>query len=250
MSTIIAVNGKGGTGKSTVAGLIVNHIASNRMGSVMAIDADPNSALSYLLGIKTDQTMVGVLDEVSRNKDGLPAGMTKDTFIQMKVQESIGEGSDFDLLVMGRPEGPGCYCYVNTVLRGVINDIAGNYDFLVIDNAAGMEHISRRTEAVMDRMLLVSDYSVMGLRSCVRLHTLAKEMGIKVGKFFLVVNKLTGPLEPVRGEMVSLDIPLAGTIDYEEELLCLGINDRPVSELKSDRVRDSVKGIMRNILER
>lgn len=245
---IIAVNGKGGTGKSTVSGLIVDYIASNRMGSVLAIDADPNSTLSYLLGIKIDQTMVGVLDEVSRNKDNIPAGMSKDAFIEMKVQESIGEGNDFDLLSMGRPEGPGCYCYVNSVLRGVINGVARNYDFLVIDNAAGMEHISRRTEAVMDRMLLVSDYSVMGLRSCVRLHGLAKEMGIKIGKFFLVVNKMTGPLDPLKDEAASLDIPLAGTINYEEELQCLSINDRPVSELKSDRVRNAVRCIMKNIL--
>lgn len=249
MNTIIAVNGKGGTGKSTVAGLIVNYIASNAMGSVLAIDADPNSTLSGLLGIKIDETMVGVLDEVSGKKDEIPAGMTKDRFIEMKVQESIGEGADFDLLVMGRPEGPGCYCYINSVLRNVINDVARAYDFLVIDNAAGMEHISRRTENVMDRMVLVSDYSVIGMRSCARLYALAKEMRIKVGKFFLVVNKLAGPLDPLKGEMGSLGIPLAGTITYDEELQRLSIDDKPVSELRSDKVKDSIKGIMKNILE-
>ena len=120
MNTTIAVNGKGGTGKSTVAGLMVNYLASKRAVSILAVDADPNSTLSDVLGIKIDQTMVGVVDEASKNKDELPAGMTKDRFIEMKVQESIGEGNDFDLLAMGRPEGPGCYCYMNSVLKNVL----------------------------------------------------------------------------------------------------------------------------------
>lgn len=249
MNTIIAVNGKGGTGKSTVAGLIVNYIASNSMGSVLAIDADPNSTLSGLLGIKIDETMVGVLDEVSGKKDKIPAGMTKDRFIEMKVQESIGEGDDFDLLAMGRPEGPGCYCYINSVLRNVLNDVIHGYDFLVIDNAAGMEHISRRTERAIDKMILVSDYSVIGVRSCIRIYALAKDMGIKVGKFFLIINKLAGPIDPLKDEIYSSRMPLAGTIDYDEELLSLSLANKPVSGLKSDKVKESIKNIMNNILK-
>ncbi len=249
MGTIIAVNGKGGTGKSTVAGLIVDYIASKKLGSILAVDADPNSTLSDVLGIKIDATMVGVVDETSKEKDNLPAGMTKDRFIEMKVQESIGEGEDFDLLAMGRPEGPGCYCYINSVLRNVLNDVIHGYDFLVIDNAAGMEHISRRTERIIDKMVLVSDYTVIGVRSCIRIYALAKEMGIKVGKFFLIVNKLSGPLDPLKNEITSSTIPLAGTIDYDEELLRLSLANRPVSELKSDRIRSSVENIVKNILE-
>ncbi|OGW77084.1 MAG: hypothetical protein A3K16_03180 [Omnitrophica bacterium RIFCSPLOWO2_01_FULL_45_24] len=250
MGMIIAVNGKGGTGKSTVAGLIVDYIASKKLGSILAVDADPNSTLSDVLGIKIEQTMVGVVDETSKKKDSLPAGMTKDRFIEMKIQESIGEGSDFDLLAMGRPEGPGCYCYINSVLRNILNDVIHGYDFLVIDNAAGMEHISRRTERIIDKMVLVSDYSVIGVRSCVRIYALAKDMGIKIGRFFLIINKLAGSLDPLKGEIDSSGITLAGTIDYDEELLCLSLTNKPVSDIKNDRVRNSIENIMKNIMER
>ena len=190
MGTIIAVNGKGGTGKTTVASLIVDYIASNRLGSLLAVDADPNSTLADMLGLKIGETMVGVVDETSKMKDAIPGGMSKDRFIEMKVQESIAEADNFDLLSMGRPEGPGCYCYVNSVLRNVLNDVTKTYSFLVIDNAAGMEHISRRTERVIDRLLLVSDYSIMGIRSAARIASLAKAMDIKVGRSFLIVNKM------------------------------------------------------------
>ena len=250
MGMIIAVNGKGGTGKSTVAGLIVDYIASKKLGSILAVDADPNSTLSDVLGIKIEQTMVGVVDETSKKKDSLPAGMTKDRFIEMKIQESIGEGSDFDLLAMGRPEGPGCYCYINSVLRNILNDFIHGYDFLVIDNAAGMEHISRRTERIIDKMVLVSDYSVIGVRSCVRIYALAKDMGIKIGKFFLIINKLAGSLDPLKGEIDLSGITLAGTIDYDEELLRLSLTNKPVSDIKNNRVRNSIENIMKNIMER
>ncbi|OGW93452.1 MAG: hypothetical protein A3G36_04070 [Omnitrophica bacterium RIFCSPLOWO2_12_FULL_45_13] len=250
MGMIIAVNGKGGTGKSTVAGLIVDYIASKKLGSILAVDADPNSTLSDVLGIKIEQTMVGVVDETSKKKDSLPAGMTKDRFIEMKIQESIGEGSDFDLLAMGRPEGPGCYCYINSVLRNILNDVIHGYDFLVIDNAAGMEHISRRTERIIDKMVLVSDYSVIGVRSCVRIYALAKDMGIKIGRFFLIINKLAGSLDPLKGEIDSSGITLAGTIDYDEELLRLSLTNKPVSDIKNNRVRNSIENIMKNIMER
>lgn len=250
MGMIIAVNGKGGTGKSTVAGLIVDYMASNKLGSILAVDADPNSTLSDVLGIKIEQTMVGVVDEASKKKDSLPAGMTKGRFIEMKIQESIGEGNDFDLLAMGRPEGPGCYCYINSVLRNILNDVIHGYDFLVIDNAAGMEHISRRTERIIDKMVLVSDYSVIGVRSCVRIYALAKDMGIKIGKFFLIINKLAGSLDPLNEEIDSSGITLAGTIDYDEELLRLSLTNKPVSDIKNDRIRNSIENIMKNIMER
>lgn len=249
MGTIIAVNGKGGTGKSTVAGLIVDYLAAKKVGSILAVDADPNSTLSDVLGIKIEDTMVGVVDKTSKDKDNLPGGMTKDRFIEMKVQESIGEGDDFDLLAMGRPEGPGCYCYINSVLRNVLNDVIHGYDFLVIDNAAGMEHISRRTERAIDKMILVSDYSVIGVRSCIRIYALAKDMGIKVGKFFLIINKLAGPIDPLKDEIYSSRMPLAGTIDYDEELLSLSLANKPVSGLKNDKVKESIKNIMNNILK-
>lgn len=250
MGTVIAVNGKGGTGKSTITGLAVEYIASNKLGSLLAVDADPNSTLADILGVKAGDTMVGVIDETSKKRDELPAGMAKDRFIEMKIQEAIAEGADFDLLAMGRPEGPGCYCYVNSVLRNILNDVVKSYSYIVIDNAAGMEHISRRTERVMDRLVLVSDYSAAGIRASVRINNLAKEMGIEVKKSFLVVNKLTGPVDLLKSEIESSGIPLAGTIDYDEELVNLSLEGRAISELKSEAIKRSMAGIMKNILER
>ncbi len=250
MGTIIAVNGKGGTGKTTVAGLFIEHLASSKRGKILAVDADPSCALAGALGVELEQSMVGVCEECSSKKDELPAGMTKDRFIEMRVQESIVEADTFDLLAMGRPEGPGCYCYVNTVLRNVLAKVTGHYDFLVIDNAAGMEHISRRTERVMDRLVLVSDYSVIGIRSSRQIYGLARQMGIKIGKPYLIVNKVSGPLDALAKEIDASGIPLAGTIGYDEELLRQSLESKPVRGLQSARVRDSVTSIMEKILER
>ena len=131
--------------------------------SVLAIDADPNSCLAESLGVDAVSSIVGVCEEISKNMDTIPRGMTKDRYIEMKVQESLIETEDFDLLLMGRPEGPGCYCYVNNLLRDIIGDITKSYDFIVIDNAAGMEHISRRTTMEITKLVLVSYYSSIGV---------------------------------------------------------------------------------------
>jgi len=250
MGMIIAVNGKGGTGKTTVSALIVEYLAANKRGSLLAVDADPNYVLAETLGAELEQTMVGVCEECSAKMNELPAGMTKDRFIEIRVQESIVEAERYDLLAMGRPEGPGCYCYVNSVLRNVLNNVTRHYDYIVIDNAAGMEHISRRTERTVDRLVLVSDYSVIGIRSSKRIYDLAREIGIKVGKTFLVVNKLSGPIATLQKEIDSSGIPLAGTIGYDEGLVNMSIENRPMRDLRSTAVSDSITGIMKIILER
>ncbi|OGW83705.1 MAG: hypothetical protein A2987_05080 [Omnitrophica bacterium RIFCSPLOWO2_01_FULL_45_10] len=249
MTTVIAVNGKGGTGKTTVAALFVDYISSKKLGSLLAVDADPNATLANMLGVKVEETMVGVVDEVSAKRDALPAGMSKDRFIEMKVQESIGEAENFDLLVMGRPEGPGCYCYVNTVLRGVLNDVTKSYRYIVIDNAAGMEHISRRTERNIDKFVLVSDYSIMGIRSSAQIFKLAKEMGIKFGKAYLVINKASGSIDALKKEIDFSSLSLAGTIGYDEEFVCLSLNNSPISFLSSAKAKVEVTEIMEKILE-
>ncbi len=248
MGMVLAVNGKGGTGKTTVASLMISHIASRGRGSILAVDADPNYTLASAFGMRLEHTMVGVIDETSLKKANIPGGMSKDRFIALRVQESIVEGDDFDLLAMGRPEGPGCYCYVNNVLRDILSNVMSGYDFLVIDNAAGMEHISRRTERVIDRFVLVSDYSIIGVRSCGQIYSLAKELGIKIGRAFLIVNKCSGTLEPLAKEIESSGIELAGAIDYNEELVCLSVANRSIRELKDAGPRDSMAKIMEKIL--
>jgi CO dehydrogenase maturation factor len=190
---------------------------------------------------------VGTIEEISKKMDAIPAGMTKDRYIEMRVQEALGEEKGFDLLVMGRPEGPGCYCYVNNLLRDMIGRITRSYDFVVVDNAAGMEHISRRTMREIDRLILVSDYSVFGIRSAKRIYDLAKELAIKIKEAFLVVNKATGPVEALKAELDSAGLKVAGAIPYDETLAELALSGRPIFEFGDDKMKRSVEAIMKVI---
>ena len=242
------MNGKGGTGKSSIASLLVAHIIDHRLGSVLAIDADPNSCLADNLGVKNPETIVGVCEEISKNLSRIPAGVTKDRCIEMRVQEAINEAKGFDLLVMGAPEGPGCYCYVNNLLRGIIGEITKNYDFVIIDNAAGMEHISRRTTGEMNKLLVVSDYSIPGVRSARRIYELARGLGIKIGGAYLVVNKIAGPLGPLTDEIVKTGLQVAGSVPYDEEMINWSISNKPIFDFIDKAIRDEIEEIFNNLM--
>lgn len=211
---------------------MVAHLVGLKKGSILAIDADPNSCLADNLGVKDPQTIVGICEEVSKNMDKIPSGMTKDRFVEMKVQEAVVEAGGFDMLVMGRPEGPGCYCYINNLLRDIIGKITANYDFVVIDNAAGMEHISRRTMRDMGKLLLVSDYSIPGVRAAKRIHDLALELGIKMSGAYLIVNRVSGPIGPLAEEIKKTGLDDMGGIPYSEELVRWNILNVPIFEMK------------------
>lgn len=229
MGYTIAVAGKGGTGKTTIAAFLVGYLRAQRAGSVLAIDADPNSNLNQAVGLELNGTVVGILDKVASLKDGgLPAGMTKDRFIEYEIQNVISEADGFDLLAMGRPEGPGCYCYANTVLRGIIEKLANAYDFTVVDNEAGMEHLSRRTTRAIDAFFIISDFSRIGIRSAKRISDLAKEMELKVGNEFLIVNMARGDIGPLKTEIDKNGLNLAGVIPFDEGLEQLSLCGKPV----------------------
>ena len=244
------MNGKGGTGKSTLAALLVEYVCAKKGGSILAIDADPNSNLPELLGVKDAASIVGIVEDVQKHLDKLPSGITKDRFIEMKVQEAVSEeAKGFDLLVMGRPEGPGCYCYVNNLLRGIISKITKNYDLVIIDNAAGMEHISRRTMRRIDKLLLVSDYSVFGVRSAKKIYDLVREMDIDLGESYLVVNKLTGKVGALEKEMDASGLELAGAIPFDERLANLSISGRSIFKLDDSGLRAEVETIFRKVMK-
>ncbi len=215
---------------------------------MIAIDADPNSCLADNLGVRKPETIVGICEDVSKNLSKIPAGITKDRFIEMRIQEAINEEEGFDLLVMGRPEGPGCYCYVNNLLRGIIGDITKGYAFVIIDNAAGMEHISRRTTAELNKFLVVSDYSIPGVRSARRIYELAKELKIKIGGAYLVINKVSGPLAPLASEITKTGLYVAGTIPYDEEMVEWSISNKPVFEFSDKTIRGDIKEIFNNLM--
>lgn len=216
MGFTIAIAGKGGTGKTTVAALIVRLIKEKKLGSILAVDADPNSNLAEALGIEVKQSIGEILNDVAAHPEHIPEGMSKDRFIEYQVQTAITEVEGFDVLVMGRPEGPGCYCYVNNVLRNIVGKLIKDYDYIVIDNEAGLEHLSRRTTGAADTLVVISDATPQGLKAAKRIYDLVKELDIKTKKNLLIINKYRGtPFQPkprVRPFGDSLPISLRGVV--------------------------------------
>jgi CO dehydrogenase maturation factor len=183
----VAFGGKGGTGKTTIAGLLIRYMIKNGMKPVLAIDADANSNLNDVLGVTLEETLS---DAREMMKKDVPSGMTKDVFMEMKMEQALVEGDGFDLIAMGRPEGAGCYCAANNLLSSLIDRLMKNYDYLVVDNEAGMEHFSRLTQKDVDLLLLVSDPSRRGLTAACRIMDLVKSLPIRVNQTALVVNQL------------------------------------------------------------
>lgn len=239
MAYTIAVSGKGGTGKTTLAALFINYLLKKNKGSILAIDADPNANLAASLGVKPADTVVSLVDEISKNIDAIPKGMTKERYIEYQLHDILSEHKKFDLLVMGRPEGPGCYCYVNNLLRGIIEKLTRNYSFVVIDNEGGMEHLSRRIERAANTLTVVSDYTLTGIRSAGKILSLAREMEIKFDRCLLVVNRVPTPIKAahdalLKKEIDSSDFELVNWVPEEGKLGELNIEGRPVSGLSGD----------------
>jgi CO dehydrogenase maturation factor len=200
MTFTIAVAGKGGVGKTSVSALIVKYLTSEKGGVVLAVDADPNSNLHEKLGVVEQKSLGSLREETARTLDSLPAGISKAEHIGYLLRTIIFEGKKFDLLTMGRSEGPGCYCYLNSLLRGFIDTLSEKYPYVVIDNEAGMEHLSRRTTRNVDVLLLVSDGTPTGMGTVKRLAALAGEMDLKIKKTVLVVNRAGSPGAAKHGE--------------------------------------------------
>jgi CO dehydrogenase maturation factor len=191
MPFTVAIAGKGGVGKTTVAGLIVTRLIARGCSPVLAVDADPNTCLDEVLGVKAEKCIGGVREEARAIAGkGLAAGVSKQELLEMKIAESLVEADSFDLIAMGRPEGPGCYCYANNVLKAALQEIAASYPYVVIDNEAGLENLSRRLVQQVDLLLLAGDPSKRGLDTIRRLTDLAREMDVKYERLGVVVNRL------------------------------------------------------------
>ena len=207
MSCKIAITGKGGVGKTTIAGLITLGLIARGNKPVLAVDADPNSCLDAALGVSVEKSVGSVREEAREAAGkGMSSGISKQQLIELKIAESLVEAEDFDLIAMGRPEGPGCYCYANNVLKSVLSEITSQYPYTVLDNEAGLENLSRRIVQNVDVMVVVTDPSQKGLETVNRLHSLANEMGIKYNKLAVIVNRLRSEKLPYRASEISKQV--------------------------------------------
>ena len=233
MSYTIALAGKGGSGKTTMAGLLIKYLVKNNKTPILAVDADCNSNLNEVLGLEIKDTLGNAREEMK--KGVVPGGMTKDIFMEMKLEESMVEAAGFDLVVMGQPEGAGCYCAANTLLAGFMDRLAGNYPFIVMDNEAGMEHISRLTTKNVDILLIVSDSSRRGLQAAVRIDDLARRLNIVVGKSYAVINKVKEAPSQQALEMIEAGgLELAGTVPEDRTIYEFDFDGRPTIEMPED----------------
>ncbi|HEX9116080.1 MAG TPA: AAA family ATPase [Anaerolineae bacterium] len=236
MPVTIAVAGKGGTGKTTLVGLLTRYLVQKQKGRILAIDADPSSNLHLVLGLPQGET-IGDLREESREnvQTGAAAGLPRQDWLNYSVRMAVEEGDDFDLLNMGRPEGPGCYCAANHMLRSIIDGIGASYDYVIMDNEAGMEHLSRRTTRDVDHLLLVSDASLRGMVAAENMLALSGTLDIHIKNTFLVINRVVGELSPaLRAKADALGVPLLAVVPYDQQLVEYDSDGRPLVELPTD----------------
>ncbi|MDX2502102.1 MAG: AAA family ATPase [Deltaproteobacteria bacterium] len=235
MPYTIALAGKGGTGKTTMAGLLIKYLVTKSKTPVLAVDADCNANLNEVLGLEVKDTLGNAREEMK--KGVVPGGMTKDIFMEMKVEESMVEAEGYDLIVMGQPEGAGCYCAANTLLAGFMDRLSGNYPFIVMDNEAGMEHISRLTTNNVDILLIVTDSSRRGLQAAIRIDDLAKSLNIGVAKSYVVINQVKEAPSEMALEMINQGgLELAGTVPDDRTIYEFDFEGRPTIEMPEDSV--------------
>jgi len=262
MTTTIALAGKGGVGKTTLAGMIIKYLAKNQAGSILAIDADPSSNLNMVLGLDLEWTVGEIredmLEQVKTSlaqggaaMGALPGGVNKRDYLDYQIRSSLAEGSRFDLIAMGRGEGQGCYCAVNHNLREVIDGMSKHYAYVVIDNEAGMEHLSRRTTRDVQHLFIVSDPTQRGLVAAHRIADMRNELDINIENAWLVINRLRGEMHPdLKAFGDKTGVPLLGTIPADDHLAEFEFSGRPLVELgDGSPVYQAVENMMEDVLQ-
>jgi len=262
MTTTIALAGKGGVGKTTTAGMLIKYLAQNQTGSILAIDADPSANLNMVLGLDLEWTVGDIREDMLHQvknslvqggaaMGNLPGGVNKRDYLDYHVRSSLAEGSRFDLIAMGRGEGQGCYCAVNHNLRDVIDGMSKHYPYVVFDNEAGMEHLSRRTTRDVQHLLIVSDATQRGLVAAQRIANMQKELEINIENAYLIVNRVpNGELHPELKKVVDgLNVQLLGIIPADDNLAAFEFSGKPLVDLGDESpVYQAVAGMIAPIL--
>jgi len=250
VSFSIAVAGKGGSGKTSLTSLIIRYLKNHKLGPVLAVDADPNANLGESLGLDVKKTVGSIIASFNAEKINIPPGMTKEAYLEYKLNEVIVEDKGLDLITMGRGEGPECYCYPNLILRKFADSLAENYTYVVMDNEAGMEHLSRRTTQNIDVLLIVSDHSVKGVRTVARIKGLVSELELVVGRQSVIINFAPANLAPsVSEELARLGIEPTALIPEDEQLSNYDIELKPLLDLPdTSKAVKAVSDLMAELL--
>lgn len=240
MAYTIALAGKGGTGKTSIASLTIRYLINKRRCPVLAIDADSNACLNEALGIEVHTTIGRIREEsleAVRVTGDRPGGMPMEQLFDYQVQQSLVEAKGFDLLVMGRPEGPGCYCAANHIIRKYTDKLSEGYPYVVIDNEAGMEHLSRRTTNKVNLLLIISDPTFKGVLAAKRIKELIEELNLEIERSALIINRSLGnELDELKKIADSSNLLIAGVIPQDDLILKFDLQGTPVYQLPDDAV--------------
>ena len=248
----IAVAGKGGVGKTTTCGMIIDYLCKKQDGPVLVVDADAISNLNEVLGGEVETSLGAIREEMAQAelKGTIPAGMTKADYAEFKFNSALIEEDDFDMLVMGRTQGKGCYCCVNGVLKTQVDKYARNYSYIVMDNEAGLEHVARGTLPHVDTMLLISDCSRRGVQAVARVAEMIEEMKLNPGQMGLIINRAPGGIldDGVKAEIDKHGLKLLGVLPQDEAVYRCDCAGEPSAKLPdSDPMKIALKGIMQSI---
>ena len=252
MPHTIAVAGKGGVGKTTVCGMLIDYLITKGAAPVLVVDADANANLNEVLGVEAETTLGAIREEMAQAelKKTVPPGMTKAEYAEFKFGSALIEEDDFDMLIMGRTQGKGCYCYVNGVLKTQVDKYAKNYSYIVMDNEAGLEHVARGTLPHVDTMLLISDCSRRGIQAAARVAEMVNEMNLNPGQMGLIVNRAPqGKLDDgVKAEIEKHGLKLFGVLPHDDAVYRCDCDGEPSAKLPdSDPMKIALKGIMQGI---
>lgn len=251
MGYTIAVAGKGGTGKTTLCGLMIRYLLAKGKKPLLAIDADANANLHEVLGMEAGESIGSLREKAMEEVKDLPMGVTKEQYIEQRIHEVLVEGSGMDLMTMGRPEGPGCYCYANHLIRKYSERIGRSYQYIIMDNEAGLEHLSRRTSQGVDALVICTDETLRGLRTVQRVLDIIEELKLEIQKTYLVVNRsLNGLVDTFSSEIEKMKVQFLGAIPSDQLVAKFDLEGKPLIKLPEESpIVQCVSKIMPNLLE-